>query len=138
MNDMTLAAKQYAALPVRRVGGKLEVLLVSSRETRRWVIPKGWPMAGRSEADSAAQEAFEEAGVEGTIAAKPIGSFAYGKRKKSGATVPLTVDVFRLDVRREHDAWPEANERTRKWMTPEQAADAVAEPELSALLLKLA
>ncbi len=98
MSDLTLAVKQYAALPVRRMGGKLEVLLVSSRETRRWVIPKGWPMAGLSDAESAAREAFEEAGVEGKVAGKPIGSFAYDKRKKCGTLLPLTVDVFRLDV----------------------------------------
>jgi 8-oxo-dGTP pyrophosphatase MutT (NUDIX family) len=77
-------ALQYAALPMRRVNGRLEVMLITSRETRRWVVPKGWPMEGLSAAEAAAREAYEEAGVEGTVATSPLGHYHYDKRLKNG------------------------------------------------------
>ena len=126
--------RQCAALPLRRVNGRLEVLLVTSRETKRWVIPKGWLIAGLTAAQSAAREAHEEAGVEGRIAPAPLGSFVYEKRLKDGVLRPVRVEVFRLDVEAELDAWPEAVERSRRWMAPAEAAMLVAEPELAVLL----
>lgn len=129
--------RQSAALPWRRANGRLEVLLVTSRETRRWVIPKGWAMEGLTAAQSAAREAHEEAGVEGRIETSPMGTFGYEKRLKNGAMQPVRVEVFRFEVEAEHGVWPEAGERLRRWMTPVEAAGLVAEPELKALLMNL-
>jgi 8-oxo-dGTP pyrophosphatase MutT (NUDIX family) len=126
--------KQVAALPVRRdTRGGLRVLLVTSRETRRYVIPKGWPMAGRKDHQAAAVEAREEAGIRGKIAKKPIGTYTYDKRHDKGS-VPVRVKVYLLEVQEELEAWPEQAERERKWLTPAKAAAAVDEPELAALI----
>ena len=83
MKDAAVS-QQYAALPWRQTQG-FEILLITSRETRRWVIPKGWPMPGHSAAESAAQEAYEEAGVRGQMSAEPAGHYAYKKRLRGGA-----------------------------------------------------
>ena len=132
--------RQVAALPWRAAAdpSHLEILLVSSRETRRWVIPKGWPMKGKSDAQAAAQEAYEEAGLDGRIAGKPVGDYPYLKRLKSGAARPVTVDVYPLEVTGEHAAWPEKGQRTLKWMSPIEAALAVQEPELRDLIARFA
>ena len=125
---------QYAALPWRRAAdGAVEVLLITSRETRRWVVPKGWPMAGLSPAESAAQEAFEEAGLRGEIAAAPLGAYAYDKVGKT-RTRRLNVEVFALAVREELADWPERTERTREWTSLAEAAARVREPELKTIL----
>ena len=128
---------QYAALPWRRrdVGG-LEVLLITSRETQRWVIPKGWPMKDKAPGDCAAQEAFEEAGVIGVIARKSLGAFHYDKRLRSERQQHVRVLVYALEVQEERDIWPEMAERDRNWTTPNEAAGLVDEPELRALLSK--
>jgi 8-oxo-dGTP pyrophosphatase MutT (NUDIX family) len=127
---------QVAALPYRVDGeGRVSVLLVTSRETRRWVVPKGWPMKKRSAAEAAEIEAFEEAGVRGAIGKRRIGSYTYPKRFDSGTTVDCRVDVFPLRVKTELPEWPEQEERNTAWFTPESAASAVMEPELSALIL---
>ncbi len=130
--------KQCAALPVRRHSGKTEVLLVTSRETRRWVIPKGWPINGLTHAESAAREALEEAGIEGKIGDLPVGNFHYGKRRKDGTVVPCSVDVYRLDVGTEHADWHESHQRERKWVDAVAAARLVAEPELAELIRTIA
>lgn len=125
---------QVAALPVRkRRDGSPQILLVTSRDTGRWVIPKGWPWAGHSNGEAAAREAWEEAGVVGEIKPEPIGKFKYEKRLRSGK-VAVKVDVFRLDVQRAAQAWPEMQQRTRRWFRPEDAADLVQEPELSEMI----
>jgi len=131
--------RQVAALPWRvdAVAG-LQILLVSSRETRRWVIPKGWPMKGKTNAQAAAQEAYEEAGLDGRIESRPIGEYPYLKRLKSGAARPVTVDVYPLEVTGEHAIWPEKGQRTLKWMSPVEAALAVQEPELRDLIARFA
>jgi len=122
--------RQVAALPWRGSGADLQILLVSSRETKRWVIPKGWPMKERSDAAAAAQEAFEEAGLDGVIAEQPLGEYEYLKRLKSGAARSVKVDVYALEVTGEHATWPEKGQRTLQWMTPVEAALGVQEPEL--------
>lgn len=130
--------KQVAALPVRRTrGGSLRVLLVTSRETRRMVIPKGWPWRGFKDSRAAAEEAREEAGILGKTSKKPIGSYTYSKRLPAG-DVPVRVKVFLLEVEEELPNWPESEERQRLWLTPAKAAAAVDEPELAALILMLA
>jgi len=135
--------RQVAALPWRVAAGHdradgLEILLVSSRETRRWVIPKGWPMKGKADHVAAAQEAYEEAGLDGRIVNKPIGEYPYLKRLKSGVARAVTVDVFPLEVTGEHAAWPEKGQRTLRWMSPVEAALAVQEPELRDLIARFA
>jgi len=131
-------SRQVAALPVRRAAdGRCEVMLITSRETRRWVIPKGWPWVGQSDARTASGEAWEEAGIEGVIQTESVGSFTYQKRKRL-RSVEVSVDVFLLEVTREADDWPEREERQRVWFSPEQAAAIVDEPELGALILRLA
>ena len=136
MNE-TAREQQYAALPWRRRNG-IEILLITSRETRRWVIPKGWPITGRSAAESAAQEAYEEAGVRGHMAAKSSGYYDYHKRLPGGARKLFRVDVFAMEVTEVLDLWPEAHERRRQWLSPQEAAEHVHEAELAALILKFA
>lgn len=126
---------QFAALPWRRAGGgEVEVLLITSRETRRWVIPKGWPIKGKSSAKSAAQEAFEEAGVKGKVTKRPVGAYAYDKRLKNGRLQHVRVAVFALQVDAEAKAYPEIGQREKAWMPLAEAARLVDEPELMVLL----
>ena len=125
---------QFAALPYR-FDDDLEILLVTSRDTGRWVIPKGWPMKGRKPHQAAAQEALEEAGVEGVITEEPIGGYQYKKRLGNGAELQCTVDVYSLEVERQRKRWPEQHQRTAHWFTPEEAAEAVHEPDLQELIL---
>ncbi len=127
--------RQYAALPWRAGEHGPEVLLVTSRQTRRWIIPKGWPMKGRSGPEAAAQEAFEEAGVRGPIAKAPLGVFSYVKRLADGSGRPCAVRVYPLEVVETLDDWPEMNQRERRWMSPPAAAAAVDESELKVLIL---
>jgi 8-oxo-dGTP pyrophosphatase MutT (NUDIX family) len=124
---------QYAALPWRRAGS-LEILLVSSRETKRWVIPKGWPIPGLSPHDAAAREAFEEAGVKGRTEAIALGHYHYVKRRRRGTDQLCRVEVFALNVESQAADWPEKDERTRRWFLATAAADAVEEIELKALI----
>ncbi len=130
---------QYAALPYRWLpnGAGLEVLLVTSRETRRWVIPKGWPMRGRKGCQTAAREAFEEAGLDGEVARQSIGAYTYGKKLKDGTVVTCSVRVYPFAVASQRARWPEMGEREARWFTPEMAAQAVDEPELAALIRRL-
>ena len=128
---------QQAALCWRLHRGHPEVLLITSRDTGRWVIPKGWPMAGISAADAAAREAWEEAGVEGAVGADAIGFYGYDKLI-GGKALPCMVSVFPLRVARLADKFPERKQRRRKWFAAEKAARKVAEPELRALLHRFA
>jgi len=126
---------QYAALPWRLwPDGSVKVLIITSRETRRWVIPKGWPMKNRAPAEAAAQEAFEEAGVTGPPDPTPVGQYAYGKRLRDGTVQQVTVQVFALEVLVEQLAFPEQAQREKLWTTPADAAERVDEPELKAIL----
>jgi 8-oxo-dGTP pyrophosphatase MutT (NUDIX family) len=132
-------ARQFAALPYRRTkGGRIEILLVTSRETRRWIVPKGWPISGVEPHNLAALEAMEEAGVTGKVEEKSIGAYRYEKKRGDGSIVLCTVDTFALEVEERMPVWPEQGERERKWFAPEEAAEKVQEPELRALIKKLA
>lgn len=127
---------QVAALPIRRdTDGTCRVLLVTSRETQRWIIPKEWPQPRQEDHAAAAQEALEEAGVLGTANAESIGSYEYQKRRRRGA-VAVRVTVYLLAVTEELADWPERQQRERAWFTPAEAADKVDEPELRDLLLQ--
>ncbi len=127
---------QYAALPYRTTrDGGLEVMLITSRETRRWVIPKGWPMRATKPHGVAAREAYEEAGLEGEVARAPLGFYTYRKRLKNGARVPVCVEVFPFKVTRQLASWPEREERACRWVAPEEAARLVDEESLRGLFL---
>ncbi|TIR12124.1 MAG: NUDIX hydrolase [Mesorhizobium sp.] len=129
---------QVAALPYRRTAdGDDEILLLTSRQTGRFILPKGWPMKGRQDCEAAAQEAGEEAGVVGTLHEQSVGSFHYWKRLKD-TFVPVTVEVYPLYVQQELDEWKEWKYRRRGWLKPHQAALLVDEPELAALLESIA
>jgi len=128
------AGRQAAALPWRRTpAGGIEVLLITSRGTGRWILPKGWIEPGEGAAAAAAREAWEEAGVRGQVAPRPLGSYPYVRTPEGGARA-CRVAVFPLRVEAELDAWPEQAERRRVWVAPAEAAERVAEPELRALL----
>ena len=130
---------QYAALPYRSSSGsRTEVMLVTSRETRRWIIPKGRPQKGKAPHRSAAREAFEEAGVVGAVGKRPVGSFAYKKRSKKGRVVACEVHVFTLKVKGQRKEWPERREREVKLVSAKEAAKKVREPKLSAIIRRLA
>jgi 8-oxo-dGTP pyrophosphatase MutT (NUDIX family) len=130
--------QQYAALPVAQIDGELRVLLVTSRETHRWVIPKGWAEEDLTPSGLAAKEAYEEAGVVGDITSEPVGCYSYSKRLKDGSSIMCDVEVFRMTVERLLPEWPEHGQRERQWFTPRQAAEQVAEAGLIDLLRSLA
>ncbi len=126
-------SQQYAALPWRQAQ-QFEILLITSRQTRRWVIPKGWPIPAHSAAESAAQEAYEEAGIRGEMAVEAMGHYTYSKRLRGGARKRFRVDVFSMEVTEVLDQWPEAHQRARQWLSPEEALALVEEPQLAALI----
>jgi len=137
MNAGLEFARQVGALPVRRApDGSLLVMLVTTLETQRWIIPKGWPWPGEQDYTAAAEEAREEGGVLGEPKAVSIGSYTYEKRRSSGL-VPVRVAVYLLEVREELETWPECEQRQRAWFTLSDAAAVVQEPELRAILLQL-
>lgn len=137
MNPGPEFAQQVGALPVRRAAdGTLLVLLVTTLQTQRWVIPKGWPWPGEQDYTAAAEEAREEAGVLGDPSAISFGTYTYEKRRSSGL-VPVRVTVYLLEVREVLETWPECGRRQRAWFTPSEAAAAVQEPELRVLLQQL-
>ncbi|MGQ3676511.1 NUDIX hydrolase [Xanthobacter sp. TB0139] len=126
---------QYAALPYRvREDGRVQLRLITSRETRRWVIPKGWPMKGISPAKAAAREAYEEAGLLGPIAREALGIYCYEKRL-AVRSVMCDVMVFPLKVKRQASNWPERTQREGFWFSVESAANAVQEEDLKLLIL---
>ncbi len=139
-----MSREEYSAVPLQsgalawRPKGKrkAEVLLVTGRRSRRWMIPKGWPMPGKSLADSAAQEAFEEAGIEGTIDPRPIGTFRHVKQHLLVGEIEVDIIVHLLAVSRELSDWPERGERSRKWFALEDAASRVDSAQLKKLIVQ--
>ncbi|MEN8891968.1 NUDIX hydrolase [Planktotalea arctica] len=125
---------QFAALCYRMRKGKPEILLVTSRRTRRWIIPKGWPQDGMRPAQSAAIEALEEAGVEGKTNDVTLGSFSYTKQHISGRALPCVALVYPLKVKTVHERYREVKQRKRKWFSPAQAARKVSAPELAHII----
>jgi 8-oxo-dGTP pyrophosphatase MutT (NUDIX family) len=100
------------------------------------MIPKGWPMAGKSLSDSAAQEAFEEAGIKGKIDAQPIGTFRHVKQHLLFGRLEVDILVHPMAVERELGDWPEKGERQRKWFGLDEAAERVDSEELRAMILE--
>ncbi|MEM9127978.1 MAG: NUDIX hydrolase, partial [Pseudomonadota bacterium] len=131
-------ADQIAALPMRYDNtGRLRVLMVTSRDTGRWVMPKGWHMDGKKPWHAAEIEALEEAGAIGTISKHPIGQFYYDKRYESKNDVRCRVTLYPMIVEKLKRRWKERDERTRHWFSPGKAAKLVDEPDLSRLLKNL-
>jgi 8-oxo-dGTP pyrophosphatase MutT (NUDIX family) len=127
--------RQYGAIPIR-LGARdqLEILLLTSRGTGRWVIPKGWPMRNRTPAGTARREAYEEAGVKGQLwSRKPVGAYRYFKDDEK-FTGEILVRVFVLTVEEQKKDWPERGERKTRWFPVRGAAAIVAEPDLAKLL----
>ena len=123
---------QSAVIPYRRRAGEIEVLLITSRKRKRWVLPKGIVEPKLSAAASAAKEALEEAGIRGHVAAEAVGRYEY---RKWGGT--CAVEVFTMEVAEVLDRWPEGF-RDRQWLAPREAAARVREPELGRLILATA
>jgi 8-oxo-dGTP pyrophosphatase MutT (NUDIX family) len=128
---------QCAALPYR-LSPHLEILLVTSRETGRWIIPKGWTMKLKTRREAAAIEALEEAGVEGKISKEPLGGYDYMKTLKSGEAQLCRVAVFSLEVTSQREIWREQDQRTTQWFGWMDAAAVVSEPGLAEIIRELA
>jgi 8-oxo-dGTP pyrophosphatase MutT (NUDIX family) len=130
---------QYGVIPYRhrRAKDRIEIMLITSRHTRRWIVPKGWPIARTPARDVARREALEEAGLEGAIGQRPFGSFHYQKRLKDGSVVPCRVNVFAFEVERQLKEWLERGERKRRWFDAERAIKLVREQELKELISAL-
>jgi phosphohistidine phosphatase len=124
--------KQSAVIPYRFNEGSMELLLITSRRSGRWIVPKGVVDLGKTASEAAANEAYEEAGVRGQISSSAIGEYDY---LKWGGT--CTVKVFLLEVQTVLDVWPEQDERRREWMSVEQAAQSISEEELRRMILSV-
>lgn len=129
--------EQYAAICYRWAPdrGPSEVLIVTSRETGRWIVPKGWPIKGKKPHEVAAIEAFEEAGARGKVKKKPFGYFTYLKQLADGSRVPCVVELHLLEVEQMVRDFPERGQRSSEWVSFVEAASRVREPELKGLLL---
>lgn len=127
-------AKQYAALPYTLDAGRVRVMLITSRETGRWIIPKGWPKRGVEPHRLAALEAFEEAGLRGRISEKPLGQFTYKKLMDDGSEVKCDVSVYSLLVESQASDWPEKEDRNCKWVKLSKAVNLVDDKGLAELL----
>lgn len=125
---------QFAALCFRVKDGKVRILLTTSRRTGRWIIPKGWPMDGMTPAHCAAQEAWEEAGVIGKPRDVCLGLFSYRKVLPGEDGLPCVALVYPVEVKKLVKDYPEAAQRSRKWVSRKKAAKLVSEPELSRII----
>ncbi|WP_306121105.1 NUDIX hydrolase [Roseovarius sp. MMSF_3359] len=124
---------QFAALCFRVVDDKTQVLLITSRGTGRWIIPRGWPMDNKTPSEAALTEAWEEAGVKGKALEATLGLYSY-TRTISGEEVPCVAMVYPVKVKSVEDDYPEAGQRDRKWLSPQKAAKRVSEPELARII----
>ena len=128
---------QTGAVPWRRTGGRLEVLLITGRSSGKWIIPKGWPMLFRSLTQAAAQEAFEEAGVRGVVATDPLGRISAPKTYRLAGTIDWLLVVHAMEVTEELPDWPERDQRQREWLSIEEAARRVRPKLLGPLIAAL-
>ena len=130
--------QQYAALCFRYLPDRrgTEILVVTSRDSGRWIIPKGWPMKRKKPWEAAAIEAFQEAGVQGKVGKKPVGHYTYLKLMDDGDVVPCVVDVFQIEATDVAEKYKEKGERIVAWVSPDEAARRVREIELKSLLVE--
>ncbi|MGY5806370.1 NUDIX hydrolase [Rhizobium sp. LEGMi198b] len=132
-------AEQFGTICFRPRGdGMVEVLLITTRETGRWTIPKGWPIKGLKPHQVAEREAWEEAGIKGKVKKASFGYYSYLKTLVDGSVVPSIVEVHLLRTEQASEKFPERGQRLLEWMVPEEAAFRVQEPELKGLFRKLA
>jgi 8-oxo-dGTP pyrophosphatase MutT (NUDIX family) len=136
MLSMKSILRKAGAIPFRQSSEGLQVLLITSRDTGRWVIPRGRIRKGFTAAQTAEQEALEVAGVKGSMSATPLGSFTYSKRLANGVSIPAAVEVYALRVEKELRKWPEA-ERRLSWTSVAEAAQLVQEEGMRMLLLRV-
>ena len=129
--------RQFGAVPYRRRDGEFEFLLITSRRTGRWIFPKGGKMALLSGADTAAEEAFEEAGVRGRIEPQPAGRYRDVKVREFGETV-IEVEMYPMEVEHEFEEWPEMTQRRRRWVGADEAAILLSHPELVEIMNRIA
>ncbi|MEL6102310.1 MAG: NUDIX hydrolase [Pseudomonadota bacterium] len=125
---------QFAAVCYRIKASRVEILLITSRRTRRWIVPKGWPVRGKSPSESALHEAWEEAGVVGRVNPRPIGIYSYVKLLGQDAGLPCVAMVYAVKVKELARDYPERAERRRKWVSRKKAGAMVDEPELARIL----
>ena len=125
---------QFGALCYRIKGGKIQILLITSRGTGRWIIPKGWPMTGQTPAEGAAQEAWEEAGVIGKTFDQSLGIYSYLKKIARRTSLPVVAMIFPVKVKSLANEYPEVGQRKRKWVSQKKAAKMVSEPELAHII----
>jgi len=123
---------QSGVIPFWIQEGRLEVMLITTIRSKRWIIPKGIVEPGLSPAVSATVEAEEEAGIRGNVSDLPLGSY---QREKWGGT--CTVQVFPMEVTEVLDTWIEDHLRDRQWLSPQEAAARVEETDLKAMILKI-
>lgn len=131
--EKTQSRTQFAALCYRVRNEEVQICLITSRQTKRWILPKGWPMHNQTPAQAAATEAWEEAGLTGRAYDICLGVYSYLKKRETDVLPVLTL-VYPVKVRNVHSDWPEAGERTRRWMTPAKAAKKVKEPALQQII----
>jgi len=129
---------QYGALCWRMTRKGPRILMVTSRRSQRWVCPKGWPIKGLTPAESAAREAWEEAGVKGEVSPVGIGFYRYDKWVDRKRDVTLSVQMFPLRVTELTKRFPERDHRKTRWMKPKKAAKRVEEAELAKIIRKFA
>lgn len=128
------ARTQFAALCWRRKSGKVQILLVTSRRRKRWIVPKGWPMEGKTPAECALIEAWEEAGVRGTASDACIGVYSYARLRSGEDVVPCLGMLYPVKVKTLRKKFPEARDRRRKWVSRKKAAKMVQHRELGKLI----
>jgi 8-oxo-dGTP pyrophosphatase MutT (NUDIX family) len=120
-SEAAVKFKQFAALPYRMRDGDVEIMLITTRKKRRWSVPKGWPIKRSTPQETAAIEAYEEAGVQGAVTARRIGRFKK-RREKKHRSVLCDVQIFPLEVEHQQGNWPEKQQRSRIWVNPREAA----------------
>jgi len=136
--NLRSSLQQAAALPLVTTAEEPRVLLITSRGSKRWILPKGWPAKNLTLAETAAREAEEEAGVTGDIDQDPVGTYDYAKRADGGYDVNCRVFVYPLNVRVQHLAWKERGQRKARWCAFSTAAELVRETGLSDLFNEIA
>ncbi|SFS67343.1 NUDIX domain-containing protein [Sulfitobacter marinus] len=128
------ARSQFAALCYRIRQGKLQFLLITSRKSKRWIVPKGWPMHAKTPEAAALQEAWEEAGVRGRVTGGCLGVYSYAKEMGDDTLLPVIAMLYPVEVKVKAKEYPEAGQRRRAWMSRKKAMKMVREPELRRMI----